>query len=110
MLYILPIDSYTIKFHDNNGHGQIYGIDLEARVDSIGRIWISDTFLEKNVLNSCLVSEIAFWDGDDYVTYNTAQEFVEGFNSLTILKDAIKTKDNLEFVLTVDGEYIITKV
>jgi hypothetical protein len=110
MLYILPIDSYTIKFHDNNGHGQVYGIDLEARADLLGRIWISDTYLERNVLNSMPFSEIAFWDGDEYVTYATAQEFIEGFNSITILKDAIKTKDNLEFILTLDGDYITTKI
>lgn len=83
MLYILPIDSYTIKFHDNKGHSQIYGIDLEAHADSLGRIWIIDTFWERNVLNSCKVSDIAFWNGVEYVTYETAAEFVDAFNEIT---------------------------
>lgn len=83
MLYIIQINRYTIKFHDNNGRGHVYGIDLEARADLLGRIWISDIYFEKNVLNSCKVSDIALWNGTEYVTYETAAEFVDAFNEVT---------------------------
>lgn len=80
MLYIISIDDYTVMFHDNGDHSQVYGKELVARVDSVGRIWISHKTKKMSVLNSCPVSELSLWDGDEYIVYPTPVEFVSNFN------------------------------
>lgn len=87
MLYIRLTDGFTVKFHDNNGHGNNYGTNLQARSDGYGRIWISSVYEDEdgedgfNVLNSCLVSGISLWVDTAYVVYATPAEFVSAFNT-----------------------------
>ena len=108
MLYIIPIDDYTIKFHDNEGHEQIYGIDLEARVDSVGRVWISDKYLERNVLNSCEADEISLWDGATYQVYADPEGLVEAFNKMIAATSISNILTELGFnFLTEDNSSIL---
>jgi hypothetical protein len=108
MLYIIPIDDYTIKFHDGNGHEQVYGIDLEARVDSVGRIWISDKYLERNVLNSYKVSDISLWSVSEYLVYDNAEDFVSAFNAIVAASyvSNILTESGFNF-LTENDSFIL---
>lgn len=80
MLYIISIDNYTVKFHDNGVNSQIYSKDLVARADAVNRIFITGKYKRENVLNSCEVSDVSLWDGSAYVVYATAEEFVSAFN------------------------------
>lgn len=80
MLYIISIDNYTVKFHDNGSNSQIYGKDLVARADAEDRVWISGKYKRGNVLNSCLPTEVSLWDGSGYVVYPTGVECASNFN------------------------------
>lgn len=80
MLYIISIDNYTVKFHDNGANSQVYSKDLVARADAKGRIFITGKYKRENVLNSCEVSEVSLWDGSEYVVYPTAVEVASNFN------------------------------
>lgn len=80
MLYIKSLSDSTVQFGDGGEHTQTYSKDLIATSDELDRIWIQSKYKHEKVLNSCLVSEISFWDGDEYIIYPDAEQFVINFN------------------------------